>query len=96
MRSQSLTVIDCHKALGLDSAAVGERAPVVKVAGHFYALAVDAVDDVLEAQGDAIPVPGGFGPGWQSVGRGMIETDRGPALLIDVEALIAGPRAQAA
>lgn len=96
MRSQSLTVIDCRKALGLHGDTPGERAPVVRIAGHSYALLVDAVDDVLEARSDALPVPGGFGAGWQRIGRGMIETDRGPALLVDVEALVAGPEARAA
>lgn len=97
MRSQSLTVIACRQALELEAAAqAGERAPVVKVGGHLYALEVDAVDDVLEARSDLTPVPGGFGRGWERIGKGMIETDRGPVLLIDIEALIAGPRAKAA
>lgn len=96
MRSQSLTVIDCRKALGLESVTTPERAPVVRVAGHSYALMVDRVDDVLEARSEPIAVPGNFGAGWQRAGQGMIETDRGPALLVDIEALIAGPRAEAA
>lgn len=97
MRSQSLTVIDCRLALGLAAADMaGERSPVVKVAGQLYALKVDAVDDVLEARSEVMPVPGSFGPGWQRIGQGMIETDRGPVLLVDVEALIAGPEAKAA
>ena len=41
-------------------------------------------------------VPGGFGEGWQAAARGMVETDGGPTLLIDVEALVSGPIAQAA
>ena len=97
MRSQSLTVIDCRLALELPAADTpGERAPVVKVDGHQYAIMVDAVDDVLEARSDALPVPGGFGAGWKRIGKGMIETERGPVLLVDIEALIVGPRAKAA
>ncbi|MCR2834698.1 chemotaxis protein CheW [Parerythrobacter lacustris] len=96
MRSQSLTVIDCRKALGLPSQTVPERAPVVRVADHSYALMVDRVDDVLESRSEPAAVPGNFGADWQRAGRGMIETDRGPALLVNVEALIAGPRAKAA
>lgn len=96
MRSQSLTVVDCRKALGLPSGLAPERAPVVRVAGHSYALMVDRVDDVLEARTEPVAVPGNFGTGWQHAGQGMIETDRGPALLVDIEALIAGPRAEAA
>ena len=97
MRSQSLTVIDCRRALGLESGAeTGERAPVVEVDGHLYALLVDAVDDVTEAQSEITPVAGGFGKGWQGVARGMVETESGPALLIDVRCLIEGPEAAAA
>ncbi|HBQ54426.1 MAG TPA: chemotaxis protein CheW, partial [Erythrobacter sp.] len=45
---------------------------------------------------DPIEVPGGFGAGWQAATRGMVETDGGPTLLIDVEALVSGPVSQAA
>lgn len=97
MRSQSLTVIDCRAALGLpQSETCGERAPVVSVDGHLYALRVDLVDDVLESRSEMQPVPGDYGPGWQRVGRGMIESESGPLLILDVEALVAGLQKQAA
>jgi purine-binding chemotaxis protein CheW len=31
--------------------------------------------------------------GWERVSKGMVETDEGPLLLVDVAALIAGPAA---
>ncbi|MXO57833.1 chemotaxis protein CheW [Altererythrobacter gangjinensis] len=93
MRSQSLTVIDCHRALQQSGdASHGERSPVVEIGGHLYALQVDLVDDVIPAQSEIMPIKGGFGENWQRVARGMVETDRGPALLIDIKALVAGPQ----
>jgi purine-binding chemotaxis protein CheW len=37
-----------------------------------------------------------MGPGWERVSQGMVETEEGPLLLIDVAALIAGVEAKAA
>ncbi|MXO89367.1 chemotaxis protein CheW [Pontixanthobacter aquaemixtae] len=97
MRSQSLTVVDCRKALGLQGESdAAERAPVVDIDGHLYALLVDAVDDVAEAQSEITAVAGGFGKNWQRVAHGMVETADGPALVIDVRCLIEGPPAVAA
>ncbi len=98
LRSQALTVIDCPLALGLASAGrhAHTRAAVVEVEGHFYALMVDEAYDVGEARSEPIAVPGGFGPGWGRAATGMVETDGGPALLVDISALVEGPIAQAA
>ena len=95
LRSQSLTVIDCRRALGFDSAEwpTDDRAAVIASAGHSYALIVDRVEDITTATGDPGQVPGGFGPAWSRVATGMIETRTGPALLIDLATLIAGPEA---
>ncbi|MEQ8826584.1 MAG: chemotaxis protein CheW, partial [Parvibaculum sp.] len=93
MRSQALTVIDCRLALGFDDAcwATDHRAAVVSVAGHSYALCVDAIEDITTGSAEPGQVPGGFGPEWSRVAIGMIETAIGPALLLDLAALIAGP-----
>ncbi|MEE4207319.1 MAG: chemotaxis protein CheW [Erythrobacter sp.] len=93
MRSQALTVIDCRLALGFerDGWATDHRAVVVAVAGHSYALRVDAIEDITTGSAEAGQVPGGFGPEWSRVATGMIETGIGPALLLDLPALIAGP-----
>jgi len=93
MRSQALTVIDCRLALGLgsDGWPTDHRAAVVAVAGHSYALRVDAIEDITTGSADPGQVPGGFGPEWSRVASGMIETAIGPALLLDLAALIAGP-----
>ena len=98
LRSQALTVIDCPLAIGLPSSGElpEQRAAVVEVEGHQYALLVDEAYDVGEARSEPVAVPGGFGPGWQNAAVGMVETDGGPTLVIDVPGLIAGPVAEAA
>ncbi len=94
LRSSTLTVVDAAAAIGLPAHGLpeaGARAAIVDHAGHRYALVVDGIDDVAEALGDSSPVPGEAGPGWERVSQGLIETDRGPALLVDLGTLLAGP-----
>ena len=94
LRSRVLTVIDCMRSLelGTTECADGIReAAVVEVEGHHYALTVDAVEDVVEALSDPQPVRATMEAGWERVGLGMVETEEGPLLLIDIDALIAGP-----
>lgn len=99
LRSITLTVIDAAAALGLAPAvrpAAGARAAIVDHAGHRYALVVDEIDDVAEQLSEPTAVPGEAGPGWQRASEGLIETARGPALLLALEVLLSGPAAIAA
>lgn len=98
LRSQALTVIDCRVSLGFPASerVIGNRAAVIEHEGHRYALLVDEAFDVTEALSQPVPVPGGFGDGWRHAAAGMVETAGGPALLVDVEQLILGPRQSAA
>lgn len=98
LRSQALTVIDTSRALGFAPMAdvTGTRAAVVAHGDHIYALALEDTNDVEEALSDPQPLPGGFGEEWHHVAKGMVETARGPALVICVERLIEGRRAEAA
>lgn len=93
MRSQALTVIDCRRTMGFDPEqfALDHRAIVVAVGGYSYALRIDMIEDITTGADMANPVPGGFGREWSRVARGLIETRVGPALLLDLPALIAGP-----
>lgn len=93
LRSQALTVIDCRLAIGFghDDWPTDHRAAVVAQDGHSYALRVDGIEDITTAMGDIEQVPGGFGPQWSRIATGMIETQIGPALLVDLAALLAGP-----
>jgi purine-binding chemotaxis protein CheW len=99
LRSNTLTVIDAAAAIGLAPSGVpapGTRAVIVDEAGHRYALVVDAIDDVAAVLGEPAAVPGDAGSEWDRVSAGLIETDRGPAVLIDLGALLAGPLRTAA
>ncbi len=95
LRSQALTVIDCRRALGLPSEdwPTDHRAVAVADGGHAYALLVDSIEDITTAAGEVGQVPGGFGAEWSRIAVGMIETLAGPALLLDLGALLAGPEA---
>ena len=99
LRSRVLTVIDCMRSLELgdtDWSDVIREAAVVELEGHHYALIVDLVEDVVEALSDPLPVRAAMGSGWERASQGMVETESGPLLLIDVAALIAGGEAKAA
>lgn len=93
MRSQALTVIDCREAIGFDPARfpLDHRAIVVAVTGYSYALRVDLIEDITTTAGTPEKVPGGFGEQWSRVSTGLVETRVGPALMLDLESVIAGP-----
>ena len=99
LRSRVLTVIDCMRSLELGTTDCSDgirEAAVVELDGHHYALIVDMVEDVIEAQSDPAPVRAAMGAGWERASLGMVETETGPLLLVDVAALIAGSEAKAA
>jgi purine-binding chemotaxis protein CheW len=99
LRSRVLTVIDCRRSLelGVTESVGGVReAAVVELDGHHYALLVDLVEDVVEAKSEPAPVRAAMGPGWERVSSGMVETEAGPLLVVNIAALIAGLEARAA
>jgi purine-binding chemotaxis protein CheW len=93
LRSRVLTVIDTLRSLELGQSDCSDgirEAAVVELDGHHYALIVDAVEDVVESLSDPAQVRAAMGAGWERVSRGMVETEEGPLLLVDVAALIGG------
>ncbi len=94
-----LTVIDCQRSLGLGQTDLRDgaihEAAVVEIDGHHYALTVDAVEDVVEARSAPSPVRAAMSDGWERVSAGMVESDEGPLLLIDIAAVVAGPGIEA-
>ncbi|OZA93163.1 chemotaxis protein CheW [Altererythrobacter sp. H2] len=93
LRSRALTVIDTRAAIGLcptDWPTEG-RAAVVEVDGHAYALLVDRVVDVAEALSAPAPSEASLGRNWDDVAEGLIETAAGPAVLVSIPCLVAGP-----
>lgn len=98
LRSRVLTVIDTLRSLGLGDTDCSDgirEAAVVELDGHHYALIVDSVDDVVEALSDPAPVRAAMGEGWERASHGMIETEAGPLLLVDIAAIVAGAEAEA-
>lgn len=99
LRSRVLTVIDCQRSMELGTTELGDgelhEAAVVEVDGHHYALTVDVVEDVVEALSEPVAIRAAMGAGWERVSRGMVETEEGPILLVDIAAIIAGPAAEA-
>ena len=94
LRSRVLTVIDARRSLDLGDTDCSDgirEAVVVELDGHHYALIVDQVEDVLEGQSEPTAIRGAMEAGWARVARGMIETEMGPILLVDVAALVSGP-----
>jgi len=98
LRSRVLTVIDCFASLELGRAGPDDpkEAIVVAVDGHPYALIVESVEDVVETNGEVRPLRTSLAPGWRRVAKGMVEAEGDLLLLVDTQALIAGPAAQAA
>lgn len=90
VRSQALTVIDARIAIGLDPSTFPKdhRAIVATHDGDPYAIRVDIIEDICTSVSQAESVPGGFGEGWSFVSKGLVETRAGPALLLDLEALL--------
>ena len=98
LRSRVLTVIDGLAALeqGSDEASELNEAIVVPSGGHTYALLVDEVEDVVEAEGLISPVTAPLGIGWDRVSLGTVEAAGDLFLLVDPHQLIVGPAARAA
>ncbi|MDB5692818.1 MAG: chemotaxis protein CheW [Alphaproteobacteria bacterium] len=97
LRSRVLTVIDCPAALGLASGETPRRDAVVAVVdGHPYALLVEAVEDVIEAESEPVPLPMRTAPLWRRAAKGMVPAEGELLLLVDVAALIAGQVSEAA
>lgn len=91
LRSQALTVMDSRVIVGDDPKefSTDSRAAVIRVDSHSYALLVDQISDVSTMLCEPNSLPGGFGKRWSNFAEGLIETDRGPVLLLSAPRLIA-------
>ena len=97
LRSRVLTVIDCAASIERGRKVDHPRDALVAVVdGHPYALLVDRIEDVVEAEGEGGPLPPGLACGWARVAGAYVPACGGLLLLADVDALIAGPAAAAA
>lgn len=93
LRSRVLTVIDGIAALdlGRSGEAAARDAIVIPCDGHTYALIVEQVEDVIEADGPWVPLGAPVGAGWDRVAIGTVEVESELFLLVDPYLLIAGP-----
>ena len=97
LRSRVVTVIDTALALGLEpTPASTRRAVTARIDGHSYGFLVDALEDV--ASFEPLPLSSGLAldGGWRSAGRGLVEHDGHPVLILDLAALLPVPAALAA
>lgn len=97
LRSRVLTVIDTQRSLGLGDSDCSDgirEAAVVEIDGHHYALIVDSVEDVVEGLSEPVAVRAAMGDGWERASLGMVETEEGPLLLMDIAALVTGATAE--
>lgn len=97
VRSRVLTVVDPAKLLGSaeEHAATDKserHAVVMEIAGHGYAVLVDAVLNVTDAVAAPGPAPDDLGSGWSRFAEGIVETDLGPLLVLNGEQLVTGVR----
>lgn len=97
LRSRVLTVVDTCASLQLDYAAAEGRntAVIVEADGHSYALLVEEIEDVIEAEAPE-PCPALLNPNWRRVAIGTIRRDDQAILLVSPAGLVAGPDALAA
>lgn len=92
LRSRVVTVIDTVAALGMSaSGAEPSRAIITRVDGHHYALLVDALEDVVPLTPQPLAQGVALTGAWQAAGRGLVQRDGEPILIIDLTALIPGP-----
>jgi chemotaxis signal transduction protein len=93
LRSRSLTVIDSTIAIGMATEPRERRlALVTEFESCGYALAIDAVESVVEADSAIEPLTVKLAPGWMRCAKGTVATGIGAVLMIDLEQLIAGPQ----
>jgi purine-binding chemotaxis protein CheW len=95
LRSRVLTVIDARAALGEAAAPRSGRTPAVVLGleGHGYAIVIDEVLDVVDAEERSETLQGGAAPAWAAVAAGTATIAGGLHLVIDPARLIAGPKA---
>lgn len=94
LRSRVVTVIDTRQALGLGGVTGAGRAIIVHDEGHYYAMLVDALDDISPFVRQPLASGIGLSSAWRTVALGLIERDGEPVLAIDLLGLI--PRIVAA
>ena len=90
LRSRVVTVIDSRAALGVGRSEEIGRAVITPVLDHHYAIMVEALEDVTPFAANALTNGITLDNIWAHVGRGFVERDGEPILIIDAARLIEG------
>ena len=91
LRSRTLTVIDTARALDLPGNDRAEFALVIESDGCGYALIVDEVDNVADGEPMPCRPEVKLAEGWKRVAQGLVETEAGSLLIVDLDTILAGP-----
>lgn len=97
LRSRVVTVVDTRLALGLGPMPSHVRRAVIsKQDGHYYAMLVDALEDIEMFETSPMPhVPPSQGR-WSRAANGMVVRDGEPLLVLDLTRLVPQATPQAA
>lgn len=90
LRSRVITVVDTRLALGLEQPMPPHvrRAVITQQDGHYYAMLVDALDDIEMFGTSPMPhVPPAEGR-WSRAADGMVVRDGEPLLVLDLKRLV--------
>jgi purine-binding chemotaxis protein CheW len=98
LRSRVLTLIDCQYAVTGHRRAIAPRhhAVIVDVGGHSYALAVDAVRDVVSVQRDCVHRAARLDARWSALCPEIAEIEDRVIMILSPEMLLAPIPAMAA
>jgi purine-binding chemotaxis protein CheW len=98
LRSRVLTLIDCQFAVtgARDSRNGSTLAVIAIVAGHPYALMVDAVKDVVQVNANAIKPAPTLDPRWCGIVKDVVEVDGKILMRLSPESLLMPGHALAA
>lgn len=89
LRSRVVTVIDTRAALGIpNDGDQAQRAVVTQIDGHHYAFLVDTLDDIAPFTVQPLTGAIALNGAWTRAGRGLIERDGEPVLVIDLASLL--------
>ncbi len=89
LRSRVITVVDTRLALGLEPMPPQvRRAVITQQDGHYYAMLVDALDDIEMFETSPMPhVPPAEGR-WSRAADGIVVRDGEPLLVLDLKRLV--------
>lgn len=92
LRSRVITVVDTRRALGLESTASHvRRAVITRQDGHYYAMLVDALEDIETFDMRPMPHVAPKDGRWSRAANGMVFRDGEPLLVLDLAKLVPQP-----